>query len=286
MVIMKTRTIIIAILAAMSLTAAAQGQPRKNAAAVPAKEFSYAMGVSQAPSLKTYLLQSGVDTAYLSYAAKALTEAAGLSDDEIKQKVAYALGLNVAKMNIERVVPTFNQAATGKKDTVYTDLAIFSKGLADGLMGKATISADSATKVSEAQFEYFKQSYKRQNADFLVANAKKKGIKTLESGLQYRVIKKGKGAVANDTTEVDVHYEGRLIDGKVFDSSYKRNQPLSFKPTQVIKGWSEALKMMPEGSVYELFIPYDLGYGERGAGQDIPPYSTLIFKVEVIKVKK
>ncbi len=283
---MKMKTIIITLLAVICMSSTAQERNGKNAKAVPADVFSYALGVSQSSSLKSYLLQRGVDSAYISYAAKALVEANSLSDDQIKQKVAYGLGLEVAKMNIERVVPTFNQTATGKKDTVYTDLSLFSKGLADGLVGKSTMSVDSATKVSESQFEYFKQSYKRQNADFLVANAKKKGIKTTDSGLQYRVIKKGKGAVANDTTQVEVHYEGRLIDGKVFDSSYKRNQPLTFKPTQVIKGWSEALKMMPEGSIYELYIPYDLAYGERGAGQDIPPYSTLIFKVEVLKVKK
>ena len=109
-------------------------------------------------------------------------------------------------------------------------------------------------------------------------------MKTTPSGLQYRVIKQGTGAMATDTTEVEVHYEGKLIDGTVFDSSYRRGKPATFHPDQVIKGWTEALKMMPEGSVYELYIPYNLGYGERGT-QSIPPYSTLIFKVELLKVK-
>ena len=106
----------------------------------------------------------------------------------------------------------------------------------------------------------------------------------LPSGLQYRVITQGKGVVANDTTDVEVHYEGKLIDGTIFDSSYQRGKTATFKPTQVIKGWTEALKMMPEGSTWELFIPYDLAYGERG-NQNIPPFATLIFKVEVVKVK-
>ena len=109
-------------------------------------------------------------------------------------------------------------------------------------------------------------------------------MKTTKSGLQYRILTAGKGAVATDTSEVEVHYEGKLINGHVFDSSYKRGQTTSFRCNQVIRGWTEALKMMPEGSIWELYIPYDLAYGERG-NQGIPPFSTLIFKVELIKVK-
>ena len=110
-------------------------------------------------------------------------------------------------------------------------------------------------------------------------------MKTLPSGLQYRVLDEGKGALATDSSEVEVHYEGSLIDGTVFDSSYKRGQPSSFRPDQVIKGWREALCLMPEGSVWNLYIPAELGYGERGSGRSIPGNSTLIFKVEVLKVK-
>ena len=95
----------------------------------------------------------------------------------------------------------------------------------------------------------------------------------------------GTGAVATDTSEVEVHYEGTLIDGTVFDSSYKRGKPATFRADQVIKGWTEALKMMPEGSVWDLYIPYNLAYGERGT-RGIPPFATLIFKVELLKVKK
>ena len=96
-------------------------------------------------------------------------------------------------------------------------------------------------------------------------------------------MKAGKGALATDTTLVEVNYEGRLTDGTIFDSSFKRGQTAKFKPTQVIKGWTEALKLMPEGSTWELYLPYDLAYGEKGTGS-IPPYSTLIFKVEIVKV--
>ena len=106
----------------------------------------------------------------------------------------------------------------------------------------------------------------------------------LPSGLQYKVLQQGTGAVAKATDKVKVHYEGRLIDGTVFDSSYKRGEPTSFAPNQVIKGWTEALTMMPVGSKWQLYIPQELGYGARGAGK-IPPFSTLIFDVEVLAIE-
>ena len=122
--------------------------------------------------------------------------------------------------------------------------------------------------------------------EFLTINSIKEGVKTTSSGLQYKVLQEGHGEIATKDDEVEVKYEGRLIDGTIFDSSYERNpQTTKFRPTQVIKGWTEALTMMPEGSIWELYIPQDLAYGERQAGK-IPPYSTLIFKVELIKVIK
>jgi len=188
-------------------------------------------------------------------------------------------------MNKKQVIPSLNQSATGKRDTTYTDLGIYTQGLADGLTGRNAISPDSAIKVAEQQMNYFKQELKRVNADYLVANAKKKDVKVTASGLQYRILKQGTGATPTDTTEVEVNYEGKLVDGTVFDSSYKRGKPMTLKVQGVIKGWQEALKLMPVGSIYELAIPYDLAYGERGT-QGIPPYSTLLFKVELISIKK
>ena len=118
----------------------------------------------------------------------------------------------------------------------------------------------------EAAVKAKTEAMKKVGADFLAANATKKGVKTTASGLQYKVITQGTGAVPTATDDVKVNYEGRLIDGKVFDSSYKRGEPNTFKANQVIKGWTEALTMMPVGSKWELYIPYDLAYGERGAG--------------------
>ena len=119
---------------------------------------------------------------------------------------------------------------------------------------------------------------------FLAANKKKAGVVTLPSGLQYKVIKEGKGAIPTDTTTVQVQYEGRTIDGKVFESSYKNGkEPMKMQPRQMIPGWTEALTRMPEGSVWEVYIPQNLAYKERQAGQ-IKPFSTLIFKIELVKV--
>lgn len=119
---------------------------------------------------------------------------------------------------------------------------------------------------------------------FLAANAKKEGVTTTPSGLQYKVITMGTGAKPNANSEVEVHYKGTLIDGKVFDSSYDRNQPATFFLSQVIPGWTEGVQLMPEGSKFEFYIPYELAYGPRGAGGVIPPYATLIFEVELLKI--
>lgn len=122
--------------------------------------------------------------------------------------------------------------------------------------------------------------------EFLKENSKKDGVKTLASGLQYEIIKEGNGAIPTAKDKVKVHYHGTLIDGTVFDSSVKRGEPAVFGVTQVIPGWVEALQLMPVGSKWKLYIPYNLAYGERGAGNMIKPYSTLIFEVELLDIVK
>jgi FKBP-type peptidyl-prolyl cis-trans isomerase FklB len=120
---------------------------------------------------------------------------------------------------------------------------------------------------------------------WLEENKTKEGVKVTASGLQYKVIDQGTGPIAKETNTVKVHYKGTLIDGTTFDSSYDRGEPIEFPVTGVIKGWVEALLMMPQGSKWELYIPYDLAYGDKGAGGTIPPYATLIFVVELLEIK-
>jgi FKBP-type peptidyl-prolyl cis-trans isomerase FklB len=122
------------------------------------------------------------------------------------------------------------------------------------------------------------------NQKFLDENAAREGVTTLPSGLQYEVLQEGSGPKPDASSRVTVHYEGRLTDGKVFDSSYKRNQPATFGVRQVIPGWTEALQLMPVGSKWRLFIPSELGYGARGAGSSIPPHSVLVFDVELLGI--
>lgn len=126
--------------------------------------------------------------------------------------------------------------------------------------------------------------FAKEGQDFLAANAKNPGVVTLPSGLQYKVITEGTGAVAVDGDQVTTHYTGKLINGKVFDSSVERGQPATFGVNQVIAGWTEALKLMPEGSKWELYIPYNLAYGAQGRPPQIPQYSVLIFELELLDV--
>ena len=126
---------------------------------------------------------------------------------------------------------------------------------------------------------------KEEGEKFLAENAKREGVKVTESGLQYEVLEATIGQKPKATDSVRVHYEGTLIDGTVFDSSYKRGESIAFPLNGVIKGWTEGLQLMSVGSKYKLYIPYELGYGERGAGQSIPPYATLIFTVELLEIK-
>ncbi len=121
-----------------------------------------------------------------------------------------------------------------------------------------------------------------QQTQFLEENSKREGVVTLPSGLQYEILQEGSGEKPSDTSRVTVHYEGRLSDGNVFDSSYKRGQPATFGVRQVISGWTEALQLMPVGSKWRLFIPSELGYGARGAGGSIPPNAVLVFDVELL----
>lgn len=258
-------------------------QPSFSVQPVPADSFSYAMGLVQGPSLKQYLLgQDGLTEADLSAVIEGLT--ATMSDAEAQRIIAVAAGLQVARTNRERMLPMINEQITGKQDSAYVVPEIYTLGLADALLGKSgMLPVDSAQKIVERQTTYAKERYRFENETWLATNRTKTGIVSTASGLQYKVLTQGTGAIPSDSATVEVHYEGSLISGKVFDSSYKRGNTATFPVKGVIRGWTEALQLMPEGSVWELYIPSELAYGERGTGRDIPPYSTLIFKVELVR---
>ena len=191
-------------------------------------------------------------------------------------KFSYAIGLGIGQ----------NLLSMGAQGINVED---FAQAIADVLNRKET--AISHNEAREIVNKYFMELEEKMNAEniekgkaFLAENAKKEGIITLPSGLQYEVITEGNGKKPSATDRVKCHYEGTLVDGTLFDSSIKRGQPAVFGVNQVIKGWVEALQLMSEGSKWRLFIPSELGYGAQQAGEMIPPHSTLIFEVELIEV--
>lgn len=198
-------------------------------------------------------------------------------------KISYALGMSIAH----------NMTQSGVKDLNIED---FAAGLKACLSGeKPALEYEEAGEVLNKYFSEMEAvraaeeaevaaQFKKDGEEFLAENAKKEGVIVLPSGLQYKVLKEGTGKKPGKTDTVRCHYEGTFTNGQIFDSSYKRGEPAEFGVNQVIAGWTEALQLMGEGSQWELYIPYDLAYGEAGAHGAIPPYSALIFKVEVIKV--
>ena len=193
----------------------------------------------------------------------------------MKDQVAYALGTSIG-MQLRQM---------GAEEL---DINEFATGVGDALADKTAMEP---AEIQAVINEFFnrkteEQSRKAKSAgeEFLAANAKKEGVVTLPSGLQYQVLREGNGKRPKATDQVRCHYEGTLINGTVFDSSYKRGEPAVFGLNQVIKGWTEGVQLMQEGAKYRFFIPYDLAYGERGAGQPIPPFAALIFDVELIEV--
>lgn len=251
--------------------------------ATASDSVSFAAGKAATLGLIQYLQQEyQVDTAYMHDVVKGFNEAmARFSDPEYK---AYNAGAQVVRMVLERILPGTASKFEGTADSISADL--FTAGFRAALVGDSTLfTDDKAREYFEdrlvASREEAQRVYREANEQWLAQNRDKEGVKTTASGLQYKILRAGTGAVPTDKDRVTVKYEGKMIDGTVFDSSYKRTpQTSTFGCTQVIKGWTEALTMMPVGSKWELYIPQELGYGSRQAGQ-IKPYSTLIFTVEL-----
>ncbi|WP_337672258.1 FKBP-type peptidyl-prolyl cis-trans isomerase [Prevotella sp.] len=252
--------------------------------------LSYAMGMAQTQGLKQYLAQMEIDTTYMDAFIKGLNEGANAGDD--KKKAAYYMGIQIGQQISNRMVKGINHELFGEDSTKTISLKNFMAGFIQGVKGKkGLMTVEQAGQVAQMKMMSIKaknmeEQYgplKKKGEAWMAANAKKPGVKTLPSGVQYKVIKVGAGQMPKDTSVVKVNYEGRLIDGTVFDSSYKNGQPVTLRANQVIKGWTEALVHMPAGSVWEVYIPQELAYGDREQGQ-IKPYSPLVFKIELISV--
>lgn len=203
-----------------------------------------------------------------------------------KDKRSYAVGLNIGK----------KVASELKEGGVDLDSAILARGIRDSLtegkplLTEQEVQAELKTLETElrgkaqAQFEAMSAANQKEGDEFLSANKSKEGVVALPSGLQYKILKAGTGVKPAATDKVVCNYRGTLISGAEFDSSYKRGEPVTFPVNGVIKGWTEALQLMPVGSKWQLFVPPDLAYGDRGAGQEIGPKSTLIFEVELLSI--
>lgn len=253
--------------------------------------LSYAIGMARTEGLDQYLAQQGVDSTQMAEFIKGFNEGATKID---KKDVAYMTGLQIGQMVSKQWVEGFNQQIFGGDSTQTISRENLLAGFVAGVIGKGIMTKEEAQQFMQTQMDAIKEkATEKKYADnkaagekFLADNKTKEGVVTTESGLQYKIITKGTGAIPADTCKVKVNYKGTLIDGTEFDSSYKRKEPATFRANQVIKGWTEALTMMPVGSKWELYIPYDLAYGSRETGGQIKPFSTLIFEIELLDIEK
>ena len=277
-------------IAAATLTGCGNSTPKANLKS-DVDTLSYAIGMAQTTGLKEYLVGSlGVDTAYMSDFIKGLNEGANAGDN--KQQAAYYAGIQIGQQIANQMMKGINRQIFGDDSTKTISMKNFMAGFVSGTTGKGGLmTVDSAQVVAQTMMQTIKtremeKTYgpnKEAGEKFLAANAKKDGVKTLPSGVQYKVIKEGNGPIPSDTSLVKVHYEGRLLNDSIFDSSYKRGEPINLRCNQTIKGWTDAMVHMPAGSVWEVYIPQDLAYGEREQGE-IKPFSMLIFKIELLEV--
>lgn len=253
--------------------------------------MSYALGLSQTQGLRDYIvMRLGVDTAYIDEFIRGLNDGVNAGDD--KKKTAYYAGIQIGQQVGGMMIKGINHEVFGEDSTKTISMKNYMAAFITGVKGEeGLMTLDQAAYTAQRLMQEIKaKSMEEQYGDnkkagekFLAENKKKAGVVTLPSGVQYKVIKEGKGEMPKDTSLVEVNYEGRTLDGKVFDSSYKRKETAKMRANQVIKGWTEALTHMPEGSVWEVYIPQELAYGSRQQGEKIKPFSVLVFKIELIK---
>ena len=287
----------VTIVAAMAIVAAAftscgNPTPKANLKS-DLDSMSYAMGMAQTQGLKDYLVQRlGVDTAYMDDFIKGLNEGANAGDD--KKKNAYYAGIEIGKQIGNQMIKGINLEIFGEDSTKTISKKNFMAGFISGTTGtKGLMTLEQAGELAQKLMTDYKkeqteQQYSENKAEgekYVANYAKGKDVKKLKDGVLYKVIKAGTGAIPTDTSMVKVHYEGKTIDGNVFDSSYKRGEPVTLAANQVIPGWTTALSNMPVGSVWEVVIPQEQAYGDRSQ-RGIKPFSALIFKIELLGIEK
>lgn len=288
---MKKIVLFAAIAAATGLASCTAQAPKANLKS-DIDSLSYMMGMTNTNGLQDFAEQRmGVDSATWADFIKGVED--GIRKVSKGEK-AYAAGIQIGQQVGSDMIENIGRQLFGNDSTQTLSKDNFLAGFFAALKNNATVSMEDAQTYVKERSEAIKakaleEKYGENKAageKFLAENKTKEGVVTTESGLQYKIIKEGKGEIPTKDSKVKVNYKGTLIDGTEFDSSYKRNAPATFRADQVIKGWTEALTMMPVGSKWELYIPQELAYGARETGGQIKPFSTLIFEVELIGIEK
>lgn len=282
---MKKRTALMVLAAAAGLASCSQA-PKANLKS-DVDSLSYMMGVATTQGLLEFVQGQGVDSTTMANFIKGLEQ--GCKETDAKQK-AYMVGLQIGQQVSGQMFDYSNNRIFGGDSALSLSKDNYLAGFVAAVKKQATVSIDSASTYVEAKQQEIKAKaleaqyadYKKENEEFLANNKGKEGVQTTPSGLQYKIITKGTGEIPADSSTVKVMYKGTMIDGTEFDSS---KEPITFGVKRVIKGWTEALTMMPVGSKWELYIPQELGYGAQQAGK-IKPFSTLIFEVELLGIEK
>ena len=288
---MKKIVLFAAIVAAAGLASCTAQAPKANMKS-EIDSLSYMMGVTNTQGLSDFAAQRlGVDSANYADFVRGIQD--GIHKANNKEK-AYIAGVQIGQQVGGDMFDNINLQLFGNDSTQTLSKDNFLAGFIAAVKNGAVASVEDARTYVETHTDAIKAKAleakygenKAAGIKFLEENKTKEGVVTTESGLQYKVIKAGNGEIPTKESSVKVNYKGTLIDGTEFDSSYKRNAPATFRADQVIKGWTEALTMMPVGSKWELYIPQELAYGARETGGQIKPFSTLIFEVELLEIEK
>jgi FKBP-type peptidyl-prolyl cis-trans isomerase FklB len=288
---MKKIVFFAAIVAAAGLASCTGQAPKANLKS-EIDSLSYMMGVTNTQGLSDFAEQRlGVDSTNYADFVRGIQDGIHKTG---KQEKAYIAGIQIGQQVSGDMIENINMQLFGNDSAQSLSKDNFLAGFIAAVKNGAVVSVEDARTFVETHTEAIKAKAleakygenKAAGEKFLAENKTKEGVITTESGLQYKVIKEGKGEIPTKESSVKVNYKGTLIDGTEFDSSYKRNAPATFRADQVIKGWTEALTMMPVGSKWELYIPQELAYGARETGGQIKPFSTLIFEVELLEIEK